>query len=144
VCWNTCLRLNLPIHFVRRVAYFQELLPQFQGGKYEAAAAAFAALPSSVFSPPAKYLDADGAVVTVGSKSVLLRQQEQQRKQQLAGSGDASSTTDAALTSESYGNTHIAEDAPPMDAVHNLLGLLRPWKKGPLNIFGVDIDTEWR
>jgi hypothetical protein len=119
-------------------------LPQFQGGKYEAAAAAFAALPSSVFSPPAKYLDADGAVVTVGSKSELLRQQEQQRKQQLAGSGDTSSTPDAALASESNGNADNNRDAPPMDAVHSLLGLLRPWKKGPLNIFGVDIDTEWR
>ena len=129
---------------VRRVAYFQELLPQFQGGKYEAAAAAFAALPPAVFEPSANYLDADGAVVTVGSSHALLHQQEQQ-------SGTGTGTTPAntatsanSAASESNGNADYSADVPPMEAVRTLLGLLKPWKKGPLNLFGVNIDTEWR
>jgi len=129
---------------VRRVAYFQELLPQFQGGKYEAAAAAFAALPLSVFQPSANYMDADGAVVTVGSSYALLHQKEQQ-------SGTGTGTTPAntatsanSAASESNGNADNSTDVPPMEAVRTLLGLLKPWKKGPLNLFGVNIDTEWR
>ena len=135
---------------VRRVAYFQELLPQFQGGKYEAAAAAFAALPPAVFEPSANYLDADGAVVTVGSSHALLHQQEQQSGTGTgagAGTGTtpintATSANSAAL--ESNGNADYSADVPPMEAVRTLLGLLKPWKKGPLNLFGVNIDTEWR
>ena len=30
------------------------------------------------------------------------------------------------------------------EALASLLELLKPWKKGPLRLFGVDIDTEWR
>ncbi|RLB89377.1 MAG: tRNA 5-methoxyuridine(34)/uridine 5-oxyacetic acid(34) synthase CmoB, partial [Deltaproteobacteria bacterium] len=28
--------------------------------------------------------------------------------------------------------------------LHGKLAQLSPWRKGPFNIFGVDIDTEWQ
>ena len=30
------------------------------------------------------------------------------------------------------------------EALRHILWLLKPWRKGPLNIFGVEIDAEWR
>jgi hypothetical protein len=106
------------------VAYFQELLPQFQGSKYEAAAAALACLPAAAAAADACFLDASGPVVAVGNPHAL------------------QAATDAAT-----GEATVAAEggqAAPMAAVRALLGLLKPWKKGPLNIFGVSIDTEWR
>jgi hypothetical protein len=102
------------------VAYFQELLPQFQGSKYEAAAAALACLPAAAAAADACFLDASGPVLAVGNPHAL------------------QAAPDAAYDAAEGGQ------AAPMAAVRALLGLLKPWKKGPLNIFGVSIDTEWR
>jgi tRNA (mo5U34)-methyltransferase len=35
-------------------------------------------------------------------------------------------------------------DAVTRDRVHDCLKRLRPWRKGPFDILGVEIDTEWR
>ena len=35
-------------------------------------------------------------------------------------------------------------DATGREALHATLQALHPWRKGPLQFFGVDIDTEWR
>lgn len=37
-----------------------------------------------------------------------------------------------------------APDAAQTDSLRNLLLQLKPWRKGPYNIHGVHIDTEWR
>jgi hypothetical protein len=110
------------------VAYFQELLPQFQGSKYEAAAAALACLPAAAAAADACFLDASGPVLAVGNPHAL----------QAAPDPAYDAAPDAATVAAEGGQ------AAPMAAVRALLGLLKPWKKGPLNIFGVSIDTEWR
>lgn len=28
--------------------------------------------------------------------------------------------------------------------LNNILGQLKPWRKGPFSLYGVEIDTEWR
>ena len=35
-------------------------------------------------------------------------------------------------------------DAGRREALKNLLLQLHPWRKGPFNLFGIDIDSEWR
>jgi tRNA (mo5U34)-methyltransferase len=39
-----------------------------------------------------------------------------------------------------------AEDITPADhrSVHDALRAFMPWRKGPFNVFGIDIDAEWR
>jgi tRNA (mo5U34)-methyltransferase len=32
----------------------------------------------------------------------------------------------------------------PQAALHDLLMAFRPWRKGPLRLFGIDVDSEWR
>jgi len=38
----------------------------------------------------------------------------------------------------------LGEEAQPKNELEKLLMALHPWRKGPLNIAGIDIDTEWR
>jgi len=53
------------------------------------------------------------------------------------------------VTSESF--LTIGDEAADLggseeakEELHAFLKMMRPWKKGPLRLFGVDIDTEWR
>lgn len=43
---------------------------------------------------------------------------------------------------------HVAQDTPlppqQLAALHQQLAQLQPWRKGPFNLHGVEIDTEWR
>jgi len=59
-------------------------------------------------------------------------------------------TASKVVTSESF--LTIGDEAADLggsdettkEQLHAFLKMMRPWKKGPLRLFGVDIDTEWR
>lgn len=38
----------------------------------------------------------------------------------------------------------VGTDVTDMQALHDSLQVLHPWRKGPLNLGGIEIDTEWR
>ncbi len=43
----------------------------------------------------------------------------------------------------SVGNIKDCDDET-RNTIYELLHELKPWKKGPYNIYGIEIDTEWR
>ena len=36
------------------------------------------------------------------------------------------------------------DDRPEQEQVQRALEELKPWRKGPYNFFGTEVDTEWR
>jgi len=56
---------------------------------------------------------------------------------------DVSNTT-AKLDSPAVTVASPSIDARLRNDIKNLLLRLRPWRKGPFNVFDIDLDTEWR
>jgi tRNA (mo5U34)-methyltransferase len=52
--------------------------------------------------------------------------------------------TTAKLDSPAVTIASPSVDATLRNEIKDLLLQLRPWRKGPFNIFGIDLDTEWR
>ncbi len=65
----------------------------------------------------------------------------QQALEQLPNITPTTITLDSSAVSVGHGATLTS---PEKNALINALKALHPWRKGPFNIFGIDIDTEWR
>lgn len=54
------------------------------------------------------------------------------------------STDAVTLTAPTTVPTEAPENTVTSEALHTTLMGLHPWRKGPFQLFGIDIDTEWR
>jgi hypothetical protein len=115
---------SLPLDFAAvaklratRVSFFHSLLRQFQGGSYEAAALMLHELysPSSPSALSIAKANKDCSFFDANSPTLSI--------------GDAA----VDLVSEEE-----------RSKIASFLTQMKPWKKGPLNLFGTEIDTEWR
>ena len=130
---------DMPISglLTRRLEFFAKLLKQFK--RYDGAAAALARLRPRETT----HLVVDKPVLEIGDCDSELGDLD---CNSLVGS-EAMPLTIPTTEKPCFvrsGDDSKDENNTEWSTLNEVLEGLRPWKKGPLRIFGVDIDTEWR
>ena len=130
----------------RRLGFFTSSLRQFR--RYDAAARALSRLPPRA----TRHLITDQATLCVGDRSTELDQPRPPHSPKVAvgiedGGNKATRKQSPSSPSSSLsaaGGGAGGETESEWAVLCEVLEGLKPWKKGPLRIFGVDIDAEWR
>ena len=140
----------------KRRNFFTASLKQFK--RYDGAARALSHLPPLSTT----HLVTDQPVLDIGDRSTELDQPITRPEPGVAKEAEpglpallssSSSSSSSAVAAEGGGgdggggeekSEAVISSAPEWSTLNEVLEGLKPWKKGPLRIFGVDIDTEWR